>query len=101
VGSDKALSDEDMPWKADRPRANQPWGDRPHGPVFIVRMLEGNPVTRVWCYSCDWYGPDRSGDPNSLRLVEDDASWHYHSQGVRCGTCEQCLPDGAVRRAGG
>lgn len=74
-------------------RARQPWG---HGPIFVTRRWPV-PLHRAWCVECaKWVGPDRTGDPQSLRLVEDDAICHAHAVGARCGTCEACIPDGAL-----
>jgi len=76
------------------PRARQPWG---HGPIFTTRR-HPVPLQRAWCVQCvKWVGPDRTGDPQALRLVEDDAICHAHAVGALCGSCEACLPDGAIR----
>jgi hypothetical protein len=73
--------------------ALQGWG---HGPIVMARRFP-TPLVRGWCIECaTWVGPDRTGDPNSLRLVEDDAIGHLHAVGSKCGLCEKCLPDGAL-----
>jgi hypothetical protein len=80
---------------------------RGHGPVFTTRpwlsqSRPGDAHVRAWCVQCaDWVGPRRDDDPNSLRLVEDDAIAHYHNPSIGapgCWSCEACLPDGALRR---
>lgn len=77
------------------PRAAQAWG---HGPVFTTRR-HPQPSARAWCYECaKWVGPDRTADPQALRLVEDDAICHAHAMGALCGACEACRPDGAIRQ---
>lgn len=74
----------------------QPWH---HGPIFITRRWP-IPLQRAWCAECKtWVGPDRTGDPQSMRLVEDDAIAHAHQVGVLCGLCEACRPDGAIAMA--
>ena len=99
---DKTLSDADFDdgWDRLSPyRTLAGWG---HGPVQLTRpwliARPGNAHVRALCLECDAFvGPARDGDPNSLRLVEDDAAGHLHHVGARCGICEVCLPDGALR----
>jgi len=80
-------------WSQWTPRAQQGWG---HGPVMTVRRYP-EPLVRAWCVPCRaWVGPDRTGDPQALRLVEDDACAHLHAHGASC-PCEACIPDGALR----
>lgn len=75
-------------------RAQQPWG---HGPIMTTRRYPV-PLQRAWCAQCVmWVGPDRTGDPQALRLVEDDACAHAHAQGVSCGLCEKCIGRGVIR----
>jgi hypothetical protein len=71
------------------PRVFQPWG---HGPIYMTRRYP-EPITRGWCVQCVmWIGPDRTGDPEALRLVEDDACAHAHAKNANCGLCETCMP---------
>jgi hypothetical protein len=99
--SDIALTDANFKdgWDRLSPyRVLQGWD---HGPVQLTRpwlnSRPGNAHVRAMCLECDdWVGPARDGDPNSLRLVEDDAIQHIHQMEARCGVCEVCLPDGAL-----
>jgi hypothetical protein len=69
-----------------------------HGPVYLSDWTaSGQPRVQAWCASCDWEGPDRSGDPHQLDLADDDAIQHLHSAGGTCGACESCRTDGALR----
>jgi hypothetical protein len=77
-------------------RVYQPWD---HGPIFTGHRVPQY-LDRAWCAQCRvWVGPDRTGDPHALQLVEDDACAHAHAHNTRCRVCEACRPDGALRAA--
>lgn len=62
----------------------QPWG---HGPLAVGHKVH------VVCLECWWIGPERDAeDPHAEDLLTDDANWHAHMVGARCGMCLACEP---------
>ena len=49
--------------------------------AHVVTILEGG-AHRARC-RCGWAGPDRTPDPQRVRIALDDAAWHMDEvQGV-------------------
>jgi hypothetical protein len=50
---------------------------------------EDTPITRTatqaFCPECEWWGPDRAGDPHGLQLAELDAIDHLHAVAAQKG----------------